>query len=362
MKFLLVVYLILFQFIAGTAFAVFGSRRQGLEFEFAGAGAAADNSQPEGFRLMLQMVREQFGGTEIVITPWTKWSDLRGAIQASMQDAQGRTWLVVPEIMNTGAFDGYELVTPPLDSAEDGVKLQATLDRVESSRQFAKGWSSSTHVTFDISNLVQGSNVAKVVDLILFLESHMPEIYKAVNPQRYNQSMNLYAVPLGLDQKSLLQQLAALSHSERTYENVREIFLRHESFETSLVGDIDMAWKYRSVNYGKFFALGSFAKAVPVLEFRISDLAGSKNVLQLSKFYSALIDVGSNTRTSEYKDPFASLSTRPSNRYARLALDKAMTVSAAAFADFLNLLKLSPSQVPAEYSGYALNSCSAVLR
>ncbi|MBO9666970.1 MAG: amidoligase family protein [Bdellovibrio sp.] len=342
--------------------ASLGERKVGIEFEFAGVGIGADNTNLENHRWLLDQVKARFGGGEISVKPWNKYSNAQGTSYATMKDAQGREWSVLPEIMTNGKFDGYELVTPPLNSTDDGAKIEKVVAAIEQSNRFVKGWSSSTHYTYDISDLVEKKNVSKVVDLILFLESRILEIYNTVNPERYHHVINTYAIPLALNQKELLADLAAMPPKERTMDNVRAVFLKYEGREEKLVGGHAVSvWKYRAINYGKFFGIGRFSQ-LPVLEFRLGDLVGPGNVVKMGEFYQRLIEVGSKTPTQSYVDPIPDFQTFDRTQAEQHAtLDRYMSaVPLAQYQTFLREINMKYSVLPLKSYGFRKSTCSIV--
>jgi hypothetical protein len=245
-----------------------------------------------------------------------------GTTQSQMKDEQGRIWTVVPEKMNGEAFDGLELVTPPLGSRADLIKFARVIDSIRSSGLFRRGASSSTHFTFDVSHLLGGPvlkgepkweymrdrNISRFVDLVLFLEMNMDAIFGVLQPKRYGQTVNTHIVPLAVNQKELLKQLAELPDDKRTFEQVRNVFQSFDSYEKMLVKKPAVhAWKFRAVNYGKLLGLGPFAgeDRLPVIEIRVSDLIEHGERLEaVARFMMQLIEYGQRQSSQSFRDPF----------------------------------------------------------
>jgi hypothetical protein len=295
----------------------FSGRPVGIELEYAGAGSVADNTIPKSYFRLLEPLQIKFGGMPATIQAWNKFSHIEGLIYGSFADKQNRPWQIVPESVD-GKMDGYELITPPLTTPEDGNLLMQVMQKLKKSGMLKRGEASSTHFTYDVSDLIdkKTGNISKLVDLILFLESNMVKIYNALGPKRLGSRVNFYSVPLGLTQLDLLKELASLPEHERTFDQVRSIFLKYHDREFLLQRLSEgTTWKYRSVNYGKFFGLGRFDKVIPVIEFRITDLVEPEELFRVESFLSKLIEVGIKTPQTAFIDPYTSLADRNINRF-----------------------------------------------
>lgn len=302
--------------VGSTAYAAaFGHSKVGIETEYLATHPSKKRGDSRKHTELLSYVQAEFPGSKSRIAPWEKFANALDTVQAAYRDKQGRTWAVVPEKMTGERFDGFELITPPLTSDDDVESFGRVVDRIRASGEFGEGPSSSTQFTFDVSHLVGSlegdrqrdqKNIAELVDLILFLEMNMPSLYELTQPARYGHTVNSYAVPLAVNQKGLLRDLAAMPRASRTYGNVRQVFLKYESRELELIhGEIAHAWKFRAVNYGKLFGLGIFLGArVPVIEFRISDLVQSSGALKaVGTLFARAIAVGEKSPIAEFQDP-----------------------------------------------------------
>ncbi len=322
----------------------------GLEFEYAGSGETLNISKSEGYISLLRFVKNKFPGDQIKLLPWNRYSDAMNTKYAFFTDLKGRQWKVVPEIMTEDTYDGYELITPPLNSVNDIEAVSLVLDQIQNSSLFITGKYSSTHYTADISDFISAdSNISKFVDVILFIENHILEIYHMIQPARYGLVMNTFAVPLSFNQRALLTELSSLSRINRTYDNVRNLFLKYQDEEFILSGnENEHRWKFRAFNYGKFLQLGDF-KFSPTLEMRLSDLVDSKDFVLVGRLFEALIRVGSETPSNEFKDPFSAIDHI--NRDQQILLSAASehiktNLNAGTYYDLLKLLDLNPNDYP----------------
>ncbi len=312
----------------------FGHSKVGLEFEYEATRPSTRKEDVTNHQLLLGFAREQFGGSKVRVEPWAKYMNATGSWMAGFKDAQGRKWFVVPEKMNGEKFDGFELITPPLESEVDVEKLRRLVAEIKNSGRFRAGYSSSTHFTYDVSHLVgpisgdpnfESRNIAEFVDVILFLESNIKSFYNLVEPERYGHVVNRYAVPLGVNQKELLSELAQLPRGARTFGRVRDIFRKYERVETALFfGDEVQAWKNRAFNYAKIFGLGQFKGAqLPVIEARIADLIEDPVKLSfVGELFSQAIAVGSKTPAFEFRDPFPGVKSFVNDSPGHFSLDE----------------------------------------
>ncbi len=291
-------------------------RPVGIEFEYAGGPGLEGNA---GYTQLLEWVREEHEGEGVLnLQPWNQFST-RNTLQGSYRDPSGALWRVVPEQMTGWNYDGYEFITPPLRQERDFQLLDRLQTRIQRSGLYVPGQKSSTHFTFDMTHLAEWHdnlaamndvNVSKLVDTILYLENNWPQIYGVVQPRRYGNAVNSYAVPLATNQPDLLRALAAVPPEERTYRRIREIFLAHQDYEQELAGNNSVhSWKTRAANYAKFFGLGEFAeRRLPVFEIRIADLTTSPaQTRQLASFFSDILQYGHTLEPGgKFRDPFRS--------------------------------------------------------
>lgn len=197
------------------------------------------------------------------------------------------------EWVGQGGRDGLEVVTPPL--FDPGLRhLSHHFDEFTHTLKLGPGFKASMQFNIELRNLIPGfelgesppqkmgvsyqdirhANISKVVDLLLFLELNLVEIYTAFSPQRLGYLINRFSVPLFFEHKSLLVELAEMPENMRTYENVRKVFLNHYEREKTLTDYGDRtSWKYRSFNLEKFLKITSKSPkwVYPALEIRIPD-------------------------------------------------------------------------------------------
>lgn len=318
---------------AGVAHAeVFGHSQVGIEFEYEATRGSSRNDT-RNHEALLGFLHREFGGKKIVTRPWEKFINARGTFQAEFKDAHGRTWSVVPEKMNGESFDGFELITPPLSTEDDVRRLGRAIDAIQASGLFVRGYSSSTHYNYDVSHLtgplrgvdLERRNVAELVDVILFLETHVVQILEIVRPERYDHVVNKFAVPLAVNQKDLLRELAELPRERRTYGGVRAIFQKYEKREIELVnGNKVHAWKFRAFNYAKLLGIGEFKGwNLPIIESRLADLVeNSVKLEELGRLFARSIAVGAATPVLQFRDPFPEFGEFYEHSRGHAALDE----------------------------------------
>lgn len=318
---------------AGVAHAeAFGHSQVGIEFEYEATRNSSRNDT-RNHEALLGFLHREFGGKKIVTRPWEKFINARGTFQAEFKDAHGRTWAVVPEKMNGESFDGFELITPPLSTEDDVRRLGRAIDAIQASGLFVRGYSSSTHYNYDVSHLtgplrgadLERRNVAELVDVILFLETHVVQILEIVRPERYDHVVNKFAVPLAVNQKDLLRELAELPRERRTYGGVRAIFQKYEKREIELVnGNKVHAWKFRAFNYAKLLGIGEFKGwNLPIIESRLADLVeNSVKLEELGRLFARSIAVGAATPVLQFRDPFPEFGEFYEHSRGHAALDE----------------------------------------
>ncbi len=296
---------------------------------------------------MLQAVNRVLGPDAGHIEIQSQEDGMRSAV---LTDAKGRIWKAVPEYVDSRKRkNGLELVSPPL--TQENVKL-AQGARLELRRDFIAGIRSSGHMTYDVSHLVAPNlDATRLVDLIVYIENHWPEIYSALGPSRYGTILNRFAVPLAVNQQELLTDLSRLQ--DRHLPRVAELFARYEERERWLLRDLDaIPFKTRAASYRKIFD----AKGPPyLLEFRLGDLVEPEDFVQADALFRALI-----TRAPD-SEPFASI--RPaftsSHRDLRLSSNASRSVTQlepcnahvqaledGQYAQFLQQLGLDPQRYP----------------
>jgi hypothetical protein len=316
----------------------------GVEFEYGAIDRFEDGNKgvsPERYVQLLEEVKNGIGskGT-IQLVPWEKYPDKK-LKKAVFTDEQGRVWQVVPEYINNNGIDGYEFVTPPLETEADLQQLRQAISNIENTKSFGRGNMSSSHVTFDVSRYIKpNGDASDLVDLILYVESHWPEIYAGVNPKRYGRTMNSFAVPLAANQRDLLKEISDLPRERRTLGELEKIFRKFDDDEFDLVSHWKDAFKYRAANYRKLFGF-SGEKKLPVIEFRIPDLQSAESLEKTVKFLSSVVEKGPALQQGkEFLNPFSSLARHPKYN----AISDVITGSPQSrYASFLNAHGLSPS-------------------
>lgn len=311
---------------------VFDHSKVGIEFEYEATRNSSRNDT-RNHEALLGFLQREFGGKKIVTRPWEKFVNARGTFQAEFKDALGRQWAVVPEKMNGETFDGFELITPPLTTEEDVKRLGRAIDAIHASGMFVRGYSSSTHFNYDVSHLtgslrdsgLDRRNVAELVDAILFLETHVVQILEIVRPERYDHVVNKFAVPLAVNQKDLLRELAELPREHRTFGNVRAIFQKYEKREIELVnGNKVHAWKFRAFNYAKLLGIGEFKGwNLPIIESRLADLVeNSAKLEEFGRLFARSIATGAATPVTQFRDPFPQFNEFYEHSRGHAALDE----------------------------------------
>jgi hypothetical protein len=129
------------------------------------------------------------------------------------------------------------------------------------------------------------------------LEENVLYFYGALSPKRHGHIVNYFSVPLAFELPHLLIDLQQLPTSDRTYKNVRNIFLKYSDEEKSLRGDRE-AWKYRTFNLNKFLQLHiqKPTQVFPVVEIRLTDTPDNSLALKrMLKFIYNSFKLGINS-------------------------------------------------------------------
>ncbi|MFI5350099.1 MAG: HEAT repeat domain-containing protein, partial [Elusimicrobiota bacterium] len=320
-------------------------RPYGVELEYALVRTPADTTQipGEAYSGALDAAAARFGLTgKPVVGADTKFN--LGHKTAEIPDydgGQGLHWKAVPEETEGRLLDGVELVTPPLRGAADERALIETNRDLLKGGVYRRGYSSSGHITYDVSDLIsKDGDASRLVDAILFIEMSWPKLFAAASPYRYGTIVNRFTVPLAVDQPELLNELAALPREKKSYENVRAIFQRHHAAEVALSGAPMNAWKMRAANYGKLFGLqqGYEEKSLPVIEFRIADLPEGEEFARQRRLFDAVLS--NAPRIDRFESPFKS---------GRVFSDLNGEITAqdrGAYRDFLTKIGLQESLYP----------------
>ena len=286
-------------------------RPYGVELEYALAQTPLDTTHipGEAYSGVLDAVAARFGLTGKPVVGADKKFNL-GHKTAEIPDydgGQGLHWKAVPEETEGRLLDGVELVTPPLRGAADERALIETNRDLLKGGVYRRGYSSSGHITYDVSDLIsKDGDASRLVDAILFIEMSWPKLFAAASPYRYGTIVNRFTVPLAVDQPELLNELAALPREKRSFENVRAVFQRHHAAEVALTGAPMNAWKMRAANYGKLFGLqqGFEDKSLPVIEFRIPDLPEGEEFARQRRLFDAVLS--NAPRIDRFESPFKS--------------------------------------------------------
>ena len=316
----------------------------GVELEYALSPAPIGDTKQipaETYMAPLQIVGKHFPLTGPATSrPDEKFEE--GHLAAVAVDFDGRQWKVNPDTVDERDKDGVELITPPLSGRRNARTLAAIHRDILSSGGYRRGISSSAHFTFDVSDLISPEgNAARLVDAILFIENHWPEIYAAVSPTRNGTIVNDYAVPLALDHPELLYQLAAMPRKERTFDAVKALFGSYTDAENAVKGgDSYKSWKNRAANYGKVLGLHCdyTEKPLSVIEFRIADLPDGQDIQRLHALYAAILSRA--PPQDRFEPPF-----EPRQPFSE-ANARIVGQDRAAYNAFLRSLGLKPADYP----------------
>jgi hypothetical protein len=294
---------------------------------------------------ILRKVQPVLGGTPPSIEAWSRESELPSGVAI---DRQGRSWRVVPEYIHAGFRDGFEFVAPPLVGDEDSQALRTILEQIEQEGEFSAGSKSSSHFTIGVDHLVAADgNASKLVNAILFVESHWPEIYALFSPTRAGNRVNRFSVPLSADLPELFHELRALRGPHCTFDRVKALFESYHPRELQLANeDLYKAWKFRALNYKKLFGLGG-TEASRVLELRIPDLTTSSQLIPRLALVRALFTWGAKEGESlaRFNDRFAGVE-RGIERVAPSSVSELLNAGQEAIRALLSRLKLRPEFFP----------------
>jgi HEAT repeat protein len=317
----------------------------GVELEYALTGTPQDTKQipEEAYTGPLDAAAARFGlpGKPVVGEDLKYQAGHKMAEIPNYDGSESSRWKTVPEETEGRLYDGVELVTPPLKGEADERALIATHRYLMGSGHYRRGYSSSAHFTFDVSDLIsKDGDASRLVDAILFIEMSWPKLFAAASPLRYGTIVNRFSVPLAVDQPELLNELAALPRAQRSYENVRSIFQRHHTAEIALSGSIVNAWKMRAANYGKLFGLqsGYEEKRIPVIEFRVADLPEGEELARQRRLFDAVLSRA--PQIDRFESPFKSGRVFAALNSEIAAQDR------GAYKDFLGTVGLEPEQYP----------------
>ncbi|RMG08486.1 MAG: hypothetical protein D6731_21785 [Planctomycetota bacterium] len=309
---LLALSLLLCYGLVGPAPAQEGSAAEptfGFEFEFAGQGnriVRFEDMPWSNYERLMRQVVEHYGGDpstirrvdfEVETGNLERYpSGRRRLFRAEWTDPHGRTWQIVPEFVASTGYDGYELVSPPLD---DPRELEAVLERVRGSGLVREGLRSGVHLTVEGRGLVTPSGDARaLVNLILLHENIEPALRRLFDPVRGGGPNNRFARSLAHDHPGLLEALDRLPPAERTRENVEQIFRRYQIAEERLQGvDAEAPatrkrpWKYRSLNLAKVLGLNPEVASgrEGLVEFRMFDLGDGEAHRAQAEVYRRLV-------------------------------------------------------------------------
>jgi hypothetical protein len=305
------------------AIATGNSQTVGFEIEMASPEVrASDPSKIEDkyYSIPLDIIRNtvfqgQGSDVRVQIIP----NDPRRLKFGEYDDPSGRKWKVMPEWTNSLKADGFEFVSAPLARNEIPSFFEA-VEAVISTGQYGVGSQSGFHVNVDVSHHIEAgeirpsTNVTKLVDLILYLESHIIEIYAALSPKRSGTIINRFNVPLAANQQNLLRELADLPSDRRTFQRVKDVFEKHHETEIELMtglfdGDreraIKNAYKYRAFNYRKLFGLAG-ASQLSIIECRIPDVTLPAQMQSSTDFIVKLVDQGPRLhRNKKFSEPLS---------------------------------------------------------
>lgn len=329
-------------------------------FSFLSAASLTHGLEKPRIGIEAETARHYPGGGQIIEIPdKSQWKQLSKRIMEYWQTVYGGRvlewkerdtwWLERPE-GKTGYFwvarewasdlagsDGFELVNPPFEPQEIdqfnshydeflhtvsvGAGLKTSLQFNLELRDLISGFSLKEKPTDKLGipfNEIQDANISPVVDLFLWLETHLLNIYAAFAPKRLGNLVNYFAVPMIFEQPELLKELAAMPKERRTYRNVRAVFLKYNAQEIELSkyaerGDTSARtpWKYRPFNMRKIFMLqeNNPTWIYPAVEIRIPDTpADGAELKKITDLAYALYETGSQSTitpemiSSSYQD------------------------------------------------------------
>ncbi len=273
-----------------------GERLFGMEFEFAGSGNRILHFEEmpfENYEKLMRVVVEHNGGNPADIRKITFMKETtnlerypsgeRELFRAEWVDTRGRKWMIEPEFVASTGYDGYELVTPPMDSTRE---LGTLLDKIKASGLVREGLKSGVHVTIDGRKLISPNGDARALSNLIMLHENMePMLRRLFNPVRGGGHANRFARSLAVDHPDLLREIDALPPEERTRERLEELFKAREGREATLQevdpmdpNSLKKPWKYRSLNLAKMLNVNEVHNGnLGAVEFRMFDLAALDN-------------------------------------------------------------------------------------
>lgn len=211
------------------------------------------------------------------------------------------TWGIVHEHAPPDSHFGIELVTPPL-TARQQRQIEAVSSHVLSIPGVEKTNYNATHFNIDISHLDWNQRV----NLMLWIENNLPNIYSYLEPKRWDgKPINRYAIPMSARYPDLFLELSKLEPSQRNQDSVKQIF--------AIFNRTREGFKYSAANYQKMFGwrAGGDGQVIPIIEFRIADLADTpeamEKIYELSRFIQnippeAISGIKFEPKFSKYRD------------------------------------------------------------
>jgi DNA uptake protein ComE-like DNA-binding protein len=273
-----------------------GERLFGMEFEFAGSGNRILHFEEmpfENFEKLMRVVVEHQGGNPEHIRKVTFMKETtnlerypsgeRELFRAEWVDPRGRKWMIEPEFVASTGYDGYELVTPPMD---DTRSLGTLLDKIKASGLVREGLKSGVHLTIDGRKLIAPNGDARALTNLIMLHENMePTLRRLFNPVRGGGHANRFARSLAVDHPDLMREIDALAPEERTRERLEALFNARNGREATLhevdpmdPNSLKKPWKYRALNLAKVLNVNPVHDGnMGAVEFRMFDLAALEN-------------------------------------------------------------------------------------
>jgi len=316
------------------AFADLIYPRIGLETELARHNkngqilyAPSDDERAQKSRKILEFFQKIYGGT---IGQYQQ-SSRAGQLYLDHNSSEAGEFRVDRDwASHLGRADAFEIVAPPLNKS--GIDLfVSSYDSLLAEQNLGPGHKTSQQFNIELREIIDGLslsvrpsdrlgiatkdinnlNISKVVELFLFCERNVLNIYAALAPKRLGNLVNYFSVPMIFEHDELLMTLAEMPESERTYAKVRAVFAHFQGEEAGYAkygetrsdGKIleRTPWKYRPFNMRKFFMLQEPNPTwiFPTLELRVPDTAESSEQLNsMLNFIYALFQAGSNAKTT----------------------------------------------------------------
>lgn len=284
-------------------------RNYGVEIELASSEISAIDVRTipdEAYKKPLEIVKGLFdapGEIQIERSSYQLQGQTIHSAQATWIDPLERKWIVVSEWVDGLKKDGFELVTPVLNDGNpsDRGLVKALIEALNHGGIYRPGYRSSMHITYDVSEILERG---KAGNLILYFENNMMNLFSAVSPKRYGTILNRFGIPLGVNQKQLLEGLGPLARQRAGLEELRTHFLQHNNRELEIFEQrTDLYWKYRSVAWHKLLGLTSGGHT-GIFEIRMADAMNAEEFEKTHLLYRAMIEKSQRIPQASFVDPW----------------------------------------------------------